>query len=157
MRTLERVFLLTVVCGGMIYAQSIGDKRLRQFPPGTTNMYGQRANGAGPRARAENAFSDTARLEWVKHLTSNSASGMDVATDVAIDANACIYVTGKSESPDAGHNYLTIKYNAIGREVWRAQYDGPAHADDVPTALAIDASGNTYVTGMSMGIDQTSH
>lgn len=80
------------------------------------------------------ALSDTARLEWVKHLVSNSALSVDLATDVAIDAGGFVYVTGKSESSDGGRNYLTVKYTPFGQEVWRAQYDGPAHADDVPSA-----------------------
>jgi hypothetical protein len=70
-----------------------------------------------------------------------------------MDISGCVYVTGKSESQDNGRDYLTVKYNTLGQELWRARYDGPAHADDVPTALAVDASGNAYVTGMSIGIE----
>ncbi|MEK9135527.1 MAG: T9SS type A sorting domain-containing protein [Bacteroidota bacterium] len=101
------------------------------------------------KTHTNDALADTALLAWARHFTSNSASSIDIVTDAAIDDDGNVCVTGKSESPDAGRDYLTIKYDDLGREVWRARYDGPAHADDVPTALTVDAAGNVYVTGMT--------
>ncbi len=142
MRTLRRVCMLVCLSGGILYAQKIETQRPVSGQENTTSL-------ARPRVPADKVLADTAHLEWVKHLASNSASSVDFATDVAVDASGFVYVTGKSESSEDGRDYLTIKYTSLGQEVWRARYDGPAHADDVPTALVVEESGNVYVTGMS--------
>src|SRR5262249_6583331 len=46
-------------------------------------------------------------------------------------------------------DYATVKYDTDGHQIWVARYDGPAHYDDYPAALAVDAKGNVYVTGSS--------
>src|SRR5262245_39723084 len=35
-------------------------------------------------------------------------------------------------------------------EAWLSTYDGPAAADDLPRAMAVDSEGNVYVTGRSL-------
>ena len=143
----------SLVFGGVLFAQKREDQaqeRLSRVKIPPTDQMLSKQTPHSP-AAMNKTFSDTARLEWVKHFSSNNAPAVDIATDVATDAGGCAYVTGYSESPDAGRDYLTIKYNPLGQELWRARYDGPSHADDVPSALVIDPTGNVCVTGMSMG------
>lgn len=66
---------------------------------------------------------------------------------LATDASGSVYVTG---SGGAGNDrsYLTIKYGTSGQELWRALSQNPGTSDD-PTAIAVDASHNVYVTGTS--------
>jgi len=40
-------------------------------------------------------------------------------------------------------------YDSSGREVWVAIYNGPGDLDDGANAIAVDGSGNVYVTGES--------
>ena len=44
------------------------------------------------------------------------------------------------------------KVSAAGKPLWRRVYDGPAHGDDVGSAIAVDAAGNAYVTGSSASL-----
>ena len=71
----------------------------------------------------------------------------DKATAIAVDDSGNVYVTGKSGGMKSGADYVTIKYNAAGIQQWITSYDGPRGRYDVPSALAIDNSGNIYVTG----------
>ena len=63
------------------------------------------------------------------------------------DLNGNVYVTGMTQGISSGVDYITIKYNTNGTELWQARYTSPGAAQDIPEDLAIDGSGNVYVTG----------
>ena len=46
-------------------------------------------------------------------------------------------------------DFLTIKYDPDGIQLWARRYDGPAGGEDQVYALATDDLGNVYVTGCS--------
>ena len=97
------------------------------------------------------ALPDTINLQWERHPSALVTSSLDAATDVVVDQYGNLYVTGKSEGLESGYDYLTMKYSNAGILQWSARYDGPDHANDIPNALAVDAGGNVYLTGMSVG------
>ncbi len=77
------------------------------------------------------------------------ADSDDKAQAVAVDASGNVYVTGYSTDSTTGKDYLTIKYSSAGTGLWTNRYDGPSSGEDIPTAIAVDASGNVFVTGHS--------
>jgi Ca2+-binding RTX toxin-like protein len=80
---------------------------------------------------------------WVARY--DAGNGYDTAHALAVDGSGNVYVTGQSLGSSA--DYATVKYDVNGNEVWVARYDGPLHEDDTSTAIAVDMSGNVYVTG----------
>jgi uncharacterized delta-60 repeat protein len=89
---------------------------------------------------------------WVARYN-GPESNSDRATALAVDNSGNVYVTGHSDNgyPDYVNDYATVKYDTNGNQLWVARYNGPANADDFPYALAVDSSGNVYVTGTSLG------
>lgn len=85
---------------------------------------------------------------WVGRYN-GPADSDDGAYDIAIDELGYIYVTGKSNGIGTRSDYTTIKYDPNGNQLWVARYNGPANSYDYAHALAVDNSGNIYITGYS--------
>lgn len=95
-------------------------------------------------------YSPDGTQQWVQRYDNDGANTGDEATDIAVDQNGNVYVTGKSGSGGAtSFDYATIKYNSIGVQQWVQRYHFTGDYGDIANAIAIDNSGNVYVTGQS--------
>lgn len=99
------------------------------------------------------AFAQMVEEAWVKRYDSGQDL-MDNAQDIALDGSGNIYVTGYSY--DGTYcDYATIKYYPSGTQAWAKRYGG-SNGYDYGYAIAVDASGNVYVTGFSYSGDPDS-
>ena len=93
---------------------------------------------------------------WVASYN-GPGNGSDQATAIAVDTAGNAYVTGSSTGSDVSSDYITIKYDTNGNELWVARYNGPGNYFDIASAIAVDEAGNSYVTGDSSDSDKVYH
>ena len=84
--------------------------------------------------------------QWIAEY--HGGSGADEPAAIVVDKAGNVYVTGTTQICQ-GSDYLTLKYNSAGQEQWVARYYGPQEPLDAAKAIAVDNSGNVYVTGRS--------
>ena len=89
-------------------------------------------------------------MVWVARFD-GFGNSFDDPSDLVIDKEGNIYVTGIVASASTGYDIMTVKYNANGLQLWKARYNGPGNADDNPTSLSTDPEGFVYLGGSSVG------
>lgn len=77
------------------------------------------------------------------------ANNIDVITAMVVDNSSNVYVTGYSFDNGTGFDYATLKYNSSLAQQWLRRSTNTG--SDFPFSIAIDAPGNVYVTGSSLG------
>jgi hypothetical protein len=95
-------------------------------------------------------FAQSVDTAWVRRYNA-PADYWDEANAIAVDDSGNVYVTGESYGIGQFYDYLTIKYDRTGNELWTKRYNGPGNRLDRASAIALDRSGNVYVTGESEG------
>lgn len=94
-----------------------------------------------------NIFTSNSQVsqQWAARYN-GSMNNSDYANDMAISVAGDIFVTGTSYGANNDLNYMTIKYNSAGAQLWTRTYDG-LQGEDVAEAIAVDFQGNVYITG----------
>lgn len=92
---------------------------------------------------------------WTQQVGTINNDSIDNGHSITVDASGNIYVTGYTDgsfdsfSNQGSHDIFIIKYNSAGTKQWTHQFGTPQA--DVGKAIAVDASGNIYVTGWTSG------
>ena len=86
-------------------------------------------------------------IQWASRYTSTGAF-TDKINDIALDASGNVYVCGTTWSGTT-YDYLVIKYNNAGTQLWAQTYNGPGNSIDQARAIVVDGGGDVYVTGAS--------
>ncbi|MBA3726077.1 MAG: SBBP repeat-containing protein [Armatimonadetes bacterium] len=73
----------------------------------------------------------------------------DRVAAMALDTAGNVHVTGPAypAGSQTNQNYVTIKYSPDGNELWLSTFS--LNDNDYPSAIAVDTSGNVYVSGSS--------
>jgi hypothetical protein len=85
---------------------------------------------------------------WVRSY-SGQAESDDRAQKVVLDSSGNVIVAGSSDTGINGSDLLFLKYSSAGVPLWTNRYAWPANGFDCAYAVALDGSGNVFVTGES--------
>lgn len=99
-------------------------------------------------------YDNAGALQWETTFVRGDAN----PTDMIVDASGNIYITGYSGLPTTfpvdfskiTYDYTTVKFNSAGVREWFVTLTENADSRDFARAMALDASGNVYVTGRSI-------
>jgi hypothetical protein len=96
------------------------------------------------------AYSNSGVPLWTNRYN-GPANSEDSAKAIAVDSNGNVFVTGHSYNGQdrVSSDYVTIAYSSVGVPLWTNRYNGPAKGEDAAEAIAVDSSGNVFVTGHS--------
>ncbi len=88
---------------------------------------------------------------WVARYTTPGEEN-DYGYYIDTDPWDNVYVGGYSYGFGTGKDYITIKYDSDGNELWVARYNGTGDGSDSPENMHVDAQGNVYITGVATQI-----
>ena len=88
-------------------------------------------------------YNTTGGVVWTAIM--DAGQGDDKAEKMVQDNNGNIIVTGRAFNGN-DDDYGIVKYSSAGAELWRNFYNHGS-GNDHPNAIAVDASGNIFITG----------
>jgi len=98
------------------------------------------------------ALNTNGTLRWSKDYDPTpTVQSYNRGNGIALDPLGNVFVTGQS-APTYGFpvfDFLTIKYDNDGHELWTKRYNGPANGSDIPVAIAVTPDGGIFVAGTS--------
>jgi uncharacterized delta-60 repeat protein len=96
-------------------------------------------------------YNATGAQQWIAQYN-GPGNSLDDAHSITIDTAGNVYVTGWSYGGGTtGFDYATVKYNSAGVQQWASRYNNTTNGTDEAWDVAVDASGNVFVTGTSDG------
>jgi hypothetical protein len=115
---------------------------------GNVIVSGQSDGSSGSSDYVVIKYDDPGTLLWAKRYNGTD-NYIDRVYSMAIDVFSNVYVTGVSAGLGTIYDIATIKYNASGTAMWTQRYNGSSNGLDEGNSVAVDGSGNVYVTGGS--------
>jgi hypothetical protein len=84
-------------------------------------------------------------------------NSVDRPNALVVDGEGNVFVTGRSTIDSIVNpaivDYATVAYSNTGQSLWENRYNGPDNLISFATAIALDNSGNVFITGQSGNSD----
>ncbi|HNS12881.1 MAG TPA: T9SS type A sorting domain-containing protein [Bacteroidia bacterium] len=93
-------------------------------------------------------FSQQLPEQWVRSYQAQGKAA-DRISAISTDASGNVYVAGYAGNHHGSPDAFAMKRNIQGDTLWVYYYDGGGNNEDYATDIALDNSGNCYITGHS--------
>jgi hypothetical protein len=91
-------------------------------------------------------YDTSGKKQWIKKYNGPAPSD-DKPMDIKIDKLGFVYITGYSS--EANMDYITIKYDNNGNEIWKKTFNGLMNMEDAAEKMLVDDNGNVFILGYS--------
>lgn len=95
-------------------------------------------------------YDSLGKQQWVSKYN-GTGNSHDQAYKIVVNTFGDIYVTGESNGTGSQSDFLTVKYDNQGTELWTSRYNGVGNSYDAANSLVLDATSNAYVSGYITG------
>lgn len=93
-------------------------------------------------------FADAIEPNWVARHN-GSANNSDYTSDIAVDSNGNVVVSGYVKTINSNYDFATIKYSPQGSVLWTRIFNRNNTDNDYAMACAIDSNNNVFSAGYS--------
>ena len=95
-------------------------------------------------------YNSAGTQQWVSRYN-GPGNNEDRAYAIVVDNSDNLIITGSSRSTNSAgsEDYVTVKYNSSGTQLWAQRYNGPGNNQDRAYAIVVDNTDNIFVTGSS--------
>jgi hypothetical protein len=93
-------------------------------------------------------WNNSGAVQWSK-IINGTAAATDVGRCMEADAAGNVYFAASINNMSTFMDINIMKYNSAGAEQWMTSYNHSPNALDHPFDMALDGSGNIYITGVS--------
>lgn len=96
-------------------------------------------------------YDNTGNFIWTKFYNGPSNQD-DIPAAIAVDESDNVIVTGVNDvdlGPNINFDFQTVKYSSDGTPQWAIRTGNVVPQDDIPNSIAVDGSGNIFITGKS--------
>ena len=97
-------------------------------------------------------YNRNGNVVWTKTYNGTAGFG-DYGQGIAVDGSGNVYVIGYEWVSGEGSNIWVRKYDSDGDVLWTKTHGGTANLADKGYGIAVDGSGNVYVTGFDRPAD----
>ena len=138
----EEYWIATITQSG----QSFNTRALTVDSAGNVYVGGRCQGATNSNEAAIVKLDSTAALQWSRTLGTNS--GTDRFYGLACDSSDNVIAAGQYDAyTQGGNDGVVAKYNSSGTLQWQRTLGGSSSANDSFNDVAVDSSGNIYVTG----------
>jgi uncharacterized delta-60 repeat protein len=90
-------------------------------------------------------------MQWTQRQMGSTTFGFsDYGLAMAVTGSGDVHVAGYTDDVNQFWDFATIKYDRSGTFLWKGTYQGPVtNVSEQANAVAVDGSGNVYITGTS--------
>ena len=92
---------------------------------------------------------DAAGVEKWTNTFNGKGDGNDIPGGISVDPSANVIITGESAVSFNDSDFGTVKYDALGKELWASYFNGNGDDKDAANAIVVDQAGNVIIAGES--------